>query len=333
MALFSTRIAVVVTICCVVTPGSIRSQIKPNMVWPPPPEKPRIEYLYSLSSKADLGIEKSFLSKIWDFIIGAEEKEERIVQPTGVAVDAKGRLLVADPGARCVHIFDRANKSYRQISETLTGTFVWPVGIAIDGDGRIFVSDAMRQEVVILSEDGVPVSTIHGRFERPTGLAIKSGRLYVADTPRHKILVFTLDGKLEFEFGSRGSSPGEFNYPVFLTVADLLYVVDAMNHRVQVLSDSGKSLRSFGMVGNVPGTFASPKGIAVDSENHIYVVDALFDAFQIFDAEGSLLLVVGGSGSQPGQFQLPTAICTDTGDRLYVVDSLNKRIQVFRYLP
>ena len=38
----------------------------------------------------------------------------------------------------------------------------------------------------------------------------------------------------------------------------------------------------------MPGYFAQPKGIAVDSEDHLYVVDANFEAVQIFDAGGTL---------------------------------------------
>ncbi len=305
----------------------------PALVWPLPPEKPRIEYRYSLSSKTDLGIEKSFLRKVWDFIVGAKDDNQRVVQPAGVAVDMQGRIYVTDPGAQCVHVFDMREKSYAQITETISGTFSWPLGIAIGNDGSIYVSDAVRKEVVVFSSDWRPTGSIRYEFERPTGIAVKADRIYVADTPLHKIVVFDLNGRFLFEFGKRGSGPGEFNFPVHLSGGKDLYVVDAMNHRVQVMSDSGKSLNQFGEVGNVVGTFASPKGIAIDKEGHVYVTDALFDALQIFDPKGMVLLSVGGSGRGPGEFQSPGGIFVDHQNNIYVVDSINRRIQVFRYLP
>jgi len=305
----------------------------PSLVWPPSPEKARIEYLYSLSGKADLGIEKSFFRKIWDFIVGSEDSEQRVVQPAGVAADIQGRIYVTDPGAHCVHVFDMNEKSYAQITETLSGTFSWPLGVAIGNDGRIFVSDALRKEIVVLSSDGKPIGSIRHDFERPTGIAIKGNKIYVVDTPLHKIAVFDLNGAFLFEFGKRGSSPGEFNFPIHVSGGTYLYVVDAMNHRVQVMSDSGTSLKQFGEVGNVTGTFASPKGIAVDKEGHVYVTDALFDNFQIFDPKGTILLSVGRSGNGQGEFQSPTGIFIGRQDDIYVVDSINRRVQVFRYLP
>ncbi len=304
----------------------------PRLRWPLPPEKARIEFLYSISGKSDLGITRSFFESIWDFIVGRDDKEERIVQPAGVVADGQGRIYVTDPGARCVHVFDTREKDYSQITETGSGTFVWPLGIARANDGTLYVCDALRREVAVLSSDGTPIRSIRHRFERPTGVAVKSGKLYVVDTPRHEISVFDLGGNFLFAFGERGSGPGEFNFPVHIAAKNNLYVVDAMNHRVQVLEDSGRAITAFGEVGNVAGTFASPKGIAIDREDHVYVTDALFDAFQIFDSKGTILLAVGRTGSSSGEFQSPAGIFVDKEDDIYVVDSINRRVQVFHYL-
>ena len=88
----------------------------------------------------------------------------------------------------------------------------------------------------------------------------------------------------------------------------------------------------FGEIGDRAGNFVRPKGIAVDSEDHIYIVDSAFNNFQIFDKEGRLLLFVGDGGTYYGQFSVPAGMAIDKEDRIYVVDQLNRRVQVFQYL-
>ena len=74
-----------------------------------------------------------------------------------------------------------------------------------------------------------------------------------------------------------------------------------------------------------------PKGVSVDSEDHIYVVDALLGVVQIFDRQGQLLYYFGERGSRLGEFQLPSGLFIDKSDRIYVADSYNGRVQVFQY--
>jgi DNA-binding beta-propeller fold protein YncE len=74
-----------------------------------------------------------------------------------------------------------------------------------------------------------------------------------------------------------------------------------------------------------------PKGIGLDSENHIYLVEGLSGTVQVFDREGQLLYFFGRRGKGLGEFQLPAGLFIDQNDRVYVVDSYNRRVQVFQY--
>ena len=82
----------------------------------------------------------------------------------------------------------------------------------------------------------------------------------------------------------------------------------------------------------MPGYFGQPKGIAVDSEDHVYVVDAHFETVQIFDSDGNLLLDFGSEGRDDGQFWLPAGIFIDVRNRIWSADSYNRRVAVFQYL-
>jgi sugar lactone lactonase YvrE len=79
-----------------------------------------------------------------------------------------------------------------------------------------------------------------------------------------------------------------------------------------------------------------PKGVAVDSEDHLYIVDGLSGMVQVFDRQGRLLYFFGKRGTRLGEFQLPSGLFInhddrDHDDRVFVVDSFNRRVQVFRY--
>lgn len=86
-----------------------------------------------------------------------------------------------------------------------------------------------------------------------------------------------------------------------------------------------------GQIADSVGGMFRPKGVAVDSENHLYVVDGLFGVVQVFDREGHLLYYFGKRGLGLGEFQLPSGVFIDRYDRVFVVDSYNRRVQVFRY--
>jgi DNA-binding beta-propeller fold protein YncE len=157
-----------------------------------------------------------------------------------------------------------------------------------------------------------------GILTRPSGLVVDpvEGRIVVADTAAHQVVVLDLEGRLLTRFGGRGLELGQFNFPtnVALDSAGRLYVADTLNFRVQVY-------------------FSRPKGLAFDSEDHLYVVDAHFESVQIFDPHGPLLLSFGQEGSGPGEFWLPAGIHIDPSDRIWIADSYNRRVQVFQYLP
>lgn len=306
-----------------------------DLVWPLPPDPPRIRFLAEYSGQNDLG-SKAKSSWLDD---DSSDYELRLDKPYGVTASADGKLIyVTDTKMHAVVIFDLNTKEARTLQTDAIGSLVTPMEIRLDERGQIYVADSVRKEVLKYSPEGKTLMAL-GKKEglaRPTGLAIddKRNRLYVADTSNHRIVVYDLEGKHLFNFGERGNDPGQLNYPVNLAVDKKgnLLVSDSANFRIQTFDTEGKSVHTFGQLGDSFGNFSRPKGIAVDSDNNIYVVDAAFNNFQIFDPEGRILLFVGAMGRGPGMFWLPTGVYVDRGDRIYVVDSINARIQVFQYL-
>lgn len=306
-----------------------------DLVWPNPPETPRVKYVRSLSRANEFGTTGN--RALLEYLFG-QDVSGTMAKPYGVATDRKGRVYVTDSGQGAVWVFDEGNKKVTFLGTSGQGRLAQPIGIAIDNRGIVFVSDVRLQRVFGYDQEGNLAVAIgkKGELANPSGLAIdgSSGRLYLADPRSHKIRVYnSSDGKFLFEFGKRGDQDGEFNFPTNLFVRDdRLYITDTGNFRIQIFDLEGNFLKKFGTAGDSPGQLARPKGVAVDSEGHIYVVDSAFDNFQIFDDEGRLYLFVGAAGHRPGYFWLPAGIFIDERDRIYVVDSYNRRVQVFQYM-
>jgi len=306
-----------------------------GLIWPPPPDEPKIKWIFSISSKDEIEEEKSFFSKLIDLVLGKEEKG--IIKPMGSFVKGS-KLYFTDVGAKGFFVYNKRKKSIKLIDRIGDYSLSSPIDVVVDRKNRIFVSDSVLGTVFITNEKGDYLGKIGGGvIIRPTGLAIDNDRdlLYISDTVGHKIFVLSLkDKKLVRTIGKAGKKEGEFNRPTYITLdrEGNLYVADSLNARVQIFDKDGKFIRAFGERGTTIGTFSNPRGIAVDSDGNIYVSDTLLSAVQIFNNKGQLLLVVGHYGRDKGEFAFPEDISIDRSDYIYVSDSYNMRIQVFKYL-
>jgi len=295
----------------------------------------------TFSSEAEVKPNRGFWNKLVDVVVGAPEFHP-LIRPYSLVADSRGRIIVSDPGASGVHIFDFAQHKYkfihRGVRDQDKDAMLTPQCVAVDAQDRIYVSDSEAGVIFVFDSTGKHLRTIgrlkggEGYFKRPTGIAVDSAtqRIYVTDTLRDDIFILDFDGNVLQTFGKSGKADGEFDLPTEIRLdGPNLIVVDAMNFRVQVFDRSGKFQFALGKPGS--GMLFRPKGVAVDSEGHIYIVDAERGLVQVFDREGELLYYFGASGTHAGQFQLPSGLFIDPNDQVYVADSYNRRIQVFQY--
>ncbi|WP_428938342.1 6-bladed beta-propeller [Fontivita pretiosa] len=324
---------------CAKPAGVIFPPPQKPIVWPGPPEPPRIRYVGQIATSADLKPAVPLTRRLSEAIFG-KRPIRSMLTPYAVCTDGKHRLFVADSNAQLVHVFDLATRQYAQWKPSERyEPFSQPVGLAWDSTtSQLYVADSIGGRIYVFDGSGKTVGQIGGQFlSRPCGLAIDPprDRLYVADAELHQLVVLSRDGRLVSRFGHRGTGPAEFNFPtnVALDRAGRIYVSDSLNFRVLQFDPDLRPLRQIGRKGDLPGYFGQPKGIATDSENHLYVVDAHFEAVQIFDADGNLLLDFGQEGTGPGEFWLPAGIHIDPNNRIWIADSYNRRVQVFDYLP
>ncbi len=294
-----------------------------------------VEYWRTIPSVREFTKPRNMFSKVFQWVVGLAEDKPEITRPFATTYDSVGRLLVADPGQRGIHIYDVEKHKYQFVKGPRGKTLQSPIGVVCDAKDNFYVTDSMRGQIYVFDPKGKFVRMMGGGLlMRPTGLAIDraSQRLYLTDTARHQVLSMSIDGSQVREIGRRGAGQGEFNFPSSLTISGgRLHVVDSMNFRIQSFSLDGKFVNMFGKLGRQSGTLNRPKGIAADTFGNLYVVDALFETVQIFDSEGRLLYYFGSTGTKPGQFQLPTGITIDNRNVITVADSYNARVQVFRF--
>jgi len=259
-----------------------------------------------------------------------------------VVEDSRGRLIISDPGAIGVHIFDFVQHKYRFLERRNRekDAMMAPQGVAVDAEDNIYVTDSDAGKIFVWDGNGKfrrVIGSLHGGegfFKRPTGIAVDSAakRIYVSDTLRDKVFVLNMDGEVMQTLGQSGQKDAEFHFPTELRIAgNTLAVVDAMNFRIKLWSKDGQFQRAIGQPGDGLGQLFRPKGIGVDSEGHYYVVDGLRGLVQVFNADGELLYYFGKRGTALGEFQLPAGLFIDHSDRIYIVDSYNHRIQIYHY--
>ena len=241
--------------------------------------------------------------------------------PSGLAVDASGKIFVADQGNWLIRKVS-AGGVVSTVAGVGTGVgsadgtgdsarFNFPYGVAVDGSGTVYVADSNNCTIRAISREGV-VSTLAGspgisasvdgagaaaRFEGPEGVAVDgAGNVYVADydtirTITPKGIVSTLAGLA----GAHGSADG-----------------------------IGAAARFYGAV-----------GVAVDGAGNVYVADSNNETIRKITPDGAVTTLAGhagvlgssdGAGAAAG-FRTPAGVAVDSAGNIYVADQANETIR------
>ena len=136
-----------------------------KLVWPSPPEIPRIRYTSYFAGmqfeKEDATTRRKSPSKPGWTVSPAPSRRtkrspprtspSRLLGPYGMAVDSKGRLYVADQKVGAIFIFNTETKETEMIRNGFEAHFGLINGVAVDDDDRVFVSDGKLGKVLVFN--------------------------------------------------------------------------------------------------------------------------------------------------------------------------------------
>lgn len=160
---------------------------------------------------------------------GGRRADAQFAAPQGIAVDAIGRVFVADTGNHRVRRIELDGTVHTVAGTGIPGMagdggpaieaqLSRPAAVALDASGALFIADSGNFRVRRVSVDGV-ISTLTGGarpgtsgdggpardalLTEPTGLALDDrGRLYIADPPAHRVRMIESNGVIQSVAGT-----------------------------------------------------------------------------------------------------------------------------------
>ena len=215
------------------------------------------------------------------------------------------------------------------------GEFSYPRGIAVGGDGAVFVVDKSAR-IQRFSADGqfeTSWRTPEKEAGKPIGMVVHpDGRLFVADTHYHRVLVYDRDGHPLGQFGQAGHGDGEFELPtdVAIDAQGFLYVSEyGGNDRITQWSPDLQFVRVVN-AGPVAGIgWARPSALDIDAEQTLWVADACNHRVIHLDLQGNVLGGFGEMGQAPGQMRYPYDLTVTRAGTIMVCEYGNSRLQWF----
>lgn len=160
-------------------------------------------------------------------------------------------------------------------------------------------------------------------INKPYGIEMSDGKIYVCDTQNAAVVVLDLRKQQTRVMGVSGG--GQLTSPTDIAIAPdgKRYVTDRKRGLIFVYDADERYLTSFGYVG------FQPAGIDV-YDDELYVADLGLQQVQVLNRfTGEKLRSIGERGDQDGKFLKPLGVAIDNNGDIYVTDVFRSRVQKF----
>ncbi|MDD5148851.1 MAG: T9SS sorting signal type C domain-containing protein [Flavobacterium sp.] len=230
------------------------------------------------------------------------------LNPTGVSVQADGKIVVADYGNNAIK---RMNADGTAIV-TLGSGFLNPTGVAVQTDGKILVADTNNGAIKLMNADGTGIVTLGSGFSNPTGIAIQAdGKILVSDIGNGTLKRMNADGTGIVTLGSGFSVP----YGVAVQADGKILLTNFSSHTVKQMNADGTDLVTLG------SGFNLPYGVAVQSDGKILVVNTGNNSLKRMNADGTGIIPLGSG------LWNPYGITVQSDGTILVADGNNHTIK------
>jgi thiol-disulfide isomerase/thioredoxin len=310
--------------------------------------------------------------------------------PTLVLIDPAGNLVGKASGEGNYEILDNAiaklvavHKAKGDLDERPVTFFsesdkphdealYFPGKILADQAGnRLFISDTDHNRIVVTDLKGAFLDAIgngqEGRtngsyeratFNRPQGLCLLDGKLYVADTENHEIRAVDLDAKRVTTVAGTGVQshrhsgsgpaketglnspwdllplPGTKSLAIAMAGPHQIWRLDLESGVVGILAGSGEENIRDGSFSSA--AFAQPSGLATDGK-HLFVADSEVSGVRLLSFANKRVTTIAGVGlfgfgdvdGRGSSVRLQHCLGLAFGDgKLYIADTYNNKVKV-----
>jgi sugar lactone lactonase YvrE len=205
---------------------------------------------------------------------GGPATKAQLSSPSGVAVDGRGDVYIADggnfrvrevtPNGTISTVAGNGKSGFSGDGGRATAAGVNPIAVAVDANGNLYISDYANNRVRKVDTAGI-IATVAGngrpgfsgdggratsaRLNDPRGLAVDShGNLYIADSRNNRVRKVTPAGKITTvagksrapftdDYGPATSARLQTPTGVAVDAQGNLYIADVRNNRVRKVGD------------------------------------------------------------------------------------------------
>jgi hypothetical protein len=262
--------------------------------------------------------------------ITADDKEEPLRAPEGIACTDRGALVVADTGNGRLLTYTYRDGRLTGGKPVKLPEASYPVRVQIDSRGNVLVLDRKTRRIVRVDAAGAFAGavTLKGAASpEPVPTSFKVGpadELIVLDIAGRRVLVAGADGRVSRELPLPAS--GEEFTDVALDAAGRIVALDAVGSRLWAAAKGETAFKPLGQ--GMKDRIAFP----------VYLTDA-GGRFLVVDQHGHGVAWVGPDGNLTGrelemgwikgQVYYPEQLCIGGEGLIFIADRNNNRVQAF----
>lgn len=207
-----------------------------------------------------------------------------------------------------------------------------PQGMAVAGR-QLLVCDQGWPDVIaidLLTGRSLTWSDRENPPRCPVDVAVdEDGRVYVADTTRHAVLVYDSKGEFIQEITPSADPQRRFRPCAVLVRADMLYIGNLGDRRVDRYDlTAGRWLEAI-TPPPAARSMVAPTGLAMDAAGVLLIVDAVQSFVWRLAPTGEWLPPLGKPGRLAGEFVRPKQIITTPSGLILVSDAGRQSVLVF----